>query len=270
MPRQKLPLSVEIRPLLDLGLSENEAVLYTLMLERAPSTVRELSTVAPFPRTLIYHVINQLERRGLLRSRKDGWRTVYVAEDPERLYDLLHTREEEIKKESATIRALIPHLKRDYMLAGKRPTVRTFEGILAYEKALDDVFTSGTKVVCAFEVLRRGKAGLESRKTHDARRALRKIRQKTLFFESAEALAELAKRPYNDYTEYRSMCDGPTPFAADASLYAGRMLYTSYYGSHEPVALLVEDRALYDMQQSFFDLLWKSGKDRTLYYTEAR
>lgn len=269
MAKQKSPIRPELRPLIDLGLSENEASLYTLMLERKPVTVRELGTVAPFPRTLLYHVLGQLEQRGLVRSRKDGWRTVYVAEDPERLYDLLRKREEAQQEESAAVRELIPHLKRDYVLAGKRPTVRTFEGVLAYEKALDDLFVSGTKEVCSFEAMRPGKAGLESRATHDARRVLRKITRKVLFFESPDALAELAKRPYNDFTLYRSVCDGPTPFTTDVSLYDGRILYTSYYGSHEPVALLVEDRALFDMLQSFFDLLWKGGKDRTLYYTEA-
>ena len=58
------------------------------------------------------------------------------------------------------------------------------------------------------------------------------------------------------------------PFSADVTLYDGKLLYTSYYDEREPTAILVEDRALYEMQKNLFDTLWQQGKDRTLAFTE--
>ena len=270
MARPKQKVDSTAQTLESLGISENEAVLYTLMLSHPASTVRELGLSSPFPRTLLYHVLNQLMRRGLVAAHKDGWRTVYVALDPERLYDLLEERQVESQKVAQSVKSLIPELRRVYHLAGKRPTVRTFEGIAEYEKALEDALVSGAPEICAFEHITHGKAGVESRTTHDARRALRKIKKRVLFFENVESLKLLKQRTYNDYTEYRSInARDVLPFEKDVTLYAGKMLSTSYT-THEPIVILVEDPALYAMQQSLFDSLWKSGKDRTLYYTEGK
>src|SRR5262245_10312777 len=123
MPKEKPRKNTTVRTLQQLDLGENEAMLYALMLERPESTVQELVTHSPFPRTMLYYVLNQLTQRGLVSAKKSAWRTVYVAEDPERLYDLLTQKEKEFERETEAVRELIPHLKSNYRLVGKRPTV---------------------------------------------------------------------------------------------------------------------------------------------------
>lgn len=269
MARKKLKKDTATRTLEDLDLSENEAVLYAQMLSHPRNTAQELGTRAPFPRTMLYYVLKQLMQRGLVSAKKEGWRTVYIAEDPERLYDLLASKEREFERETSTVRELIPRLKNRYRLAGKRPTVRTFEGIEEYQKALEDIIVSSPKEIFSFEVLVAKKPALEVRAAHEKRRITRKIQKKVLFFERGEALQLLKSRRYDDFTQFRSIKEGSiVPFSVDLSLYDGKLLYSSYYDEHEPTAVLVEDRALYEMQKSLFDALWKQGKDRTLAYTE--
>src|SRR3989344_7575594 len=139
MAKQKSKKDTATRTLQELDLSENEAVLYAQMLSHPRGTVQELGTRAPFPRTMLYYVLKQLMQRGLVAAKKEGWRAVYIAEDPERLYDLLATKEREFERERGTIRELIPRLKSKYRLAGKRPSVRLFEGVEEYKKALEDI-----------------------------------------------------------------------------------------------------------------------------------
>lgn len=253
------------RALHELDLSENEAILYSRMLTRPPSTAQELGTYTPFPRTMLYYVLKLLMQRGLVSAKKEHWRTVYIAEDPDRLYDLLAKKVREFDRETHTIQELIPKLKNQYRLAGKRTGVRMFEGVGEYQKALDDVIYSQPDEVYAYEVLREKKPGFEIRKTYERRRAARKMGTKVLFFESAEALRFLATREYDDYTEFRSIRPGViTPFSTDVTLYSGKLLYSSYYDQYEPTAVLVDDAALYEMQKNVFEMLWKQGKDRTL------
>lgn len=257
------------KTLQELDLSENEAVLYSLMLDNPRSTVHELGTRAPFPRTMLYYVLNQLMVRGLVTSAKEKWRTVYIAEDPERLYDLLADKEREFQQESNAIRELVPKLKRRYRLAGQRPGVRTFEGVDEYQKALEDILISKPKEILSYEILGAKKAALETREAHEKRRITRKIQKKVLFFESPEALRSLKSRRYDDVTQFRNIKDGPAaPFSVDLTLYDGKLIYTSYHDKHEPTAILIEDKALYEMQKNLFHALWKQGKDRTLAYTE--
>ena len=252
---------------LDLG--ENEVILYSQMLSYPSSTVQELTNRSPFPRTMLYHVLNQLIQRGLVSTKKYKWRTVYIAENPERLYDLLANKEKEFERDASTIRELIPRLKNQYRLAGKRPTVRIFEGVGEYQKALEDVLVSMPKEILSYEVIAMRRPALEVRAEHEGRRRSRKIQKKILFFERDNELELVKKYKYDDFTQFRSIKeDSVAPFATDFTLYDGKLLYTSYYDEHEPSAVLVEDEALYQMQRSLFDTLWKQGKDRTLAFTE--
>ena len=252
-----------------MGLSENEAILYSQMLSRPRSTVQELGTYAPFPRTMLYYVLKQLVRRGLVSAKKEEWRTVYIAEDPERLYDILASTEQEFERDSDTIRELIPRLKHQYRLAGKRPNVRTFDGAAEYMKALEDILISKPREILAYEVLAKKKPSLEIVDAHEKQRITRKIQKKILFFEHGNALQFLKDRRYNDYTQFRSIKDGSVkPFEVELILYDGKLLYTSYYDDYEPTAILIEDQALHDMQKNMFEVLWKQSRDRTLAFTE--
>jgi sugar-specific transcriptional regulator TrmB len=258
-----------IRALEILGLSENEAILYTLMLNHPQCTVQELETRAPFPRTMLYYVLKQLMGRELVSALKEKWRTVYIAETPDRLHEVLSKKEEAFAQNRATIRDLIPKLKRQYQLAGKRPSVRMLEGIDAYKKILEDSIVTKPKEILCYEVLLEQKAALEVRRAHEARRISHKILKKILFFEDMHATKFIKQRPYDDFTQFRSIKGGSVEsFATDVALYEGKLLYTSYYDTHEPTAILVEDEALFAMQKNLFNTLWKQAKDRTLAYIE--
>jgi sugar-specific transcriptional regulator TrmB len=267
MSRPKLPKDAAITTLESVGLSENESLLYSLMLTLPGSTVQELATRAPLPRTLLYYVLNQLIQKGLVSSHKETWRTIYLAEDPERLYEILASKEQVFERHRESVRELIPELKRKYRLAGKRPSARIFEGSAEYRKALEDSIIAKPKEIRAFEALDKKRPAIEIRETYERRRVARKIKKNILFFENTAALQALKERGYDDYTQYRNVEREIAPFETDLMLYDGKLLYTSYSDEHEPTAILIEDHALYEMQKNLFDRLWKQGKDRTLAYT---
>lgn len=268
MAKPKPQLSQTAQTLVGLGLHENEAVLYTLMLTRPPSTVHELAPVAPFTRTLLYHVLNQLVARGLVRVRDNAWRAVYTAEDPTRLYDILAHKKESFEREAERVRAVVPTLKRAYQLAGARPHVRTFDGVVEYQKALEDILITKPHEVYAYHRFEETPIATEVYDHFERTRIARGIHKKILFFESPEALRALEDRPYDDHTHIRSITKKhASPFATNVLLYEGKLLYTRIAG-HEPTAVLLEDAPLFEMQKSLFLVLWKQAKDRTLYFVD--
>jgi len=271
MSRPSPQQNAKIKTLLDLGLNENEAVLYSLMLEIPQSTVQELAIRAPFPRTMLYHVLGQLSESGLVSQKKDKWRTVYIAEDPERLYEILAKKEKDFAQASKSVRTLIPKLKQSYSLAGKRTSVRSFDGIEDYKKALEDTIISKPKEIFAYETLGVEKSALDLRNAYNAKRITRKIKKKILFFENKKALDYIKARKYDDYTEFRSIKDGMlTGFDTDFMIYDGKILYTSHYDITEPSAILIEDAELYNMQKSLFESLWQSAESRTLAFLDVK
>ena len=251
-----------------LGLSENEARLYSVMLRYPKSTVQELTTRSSLPRTMLYYVLNQLSEKGLVSTSKDKWRTLYIAENPERLYELLAHREKEFEKQFRAVREIIPELTNKYRLGGVRPGVRIFEGIEAYKKALEDILISQPKIILAYETLGKKRPGLEVRGLHEHRRIVKKIQKNVLFFENKDSARYLSKRKYDDFTKFRNTEEKTVKhFDVDLMLYEGKMLYTSY-DEREPTAILIEDKALYNMQQNPFLSLLPKAKDKTLLFTD--
>ena len=262
--QRKIQKNNTVHVLEKLGLSENEALLYSVMLRHPKSTVQELTTQSPFPRTMLYHVLNQLSEKSLVSSSKDKWRTLYIAENPERLYELLAHREKEFEKQSHAVREIIPELKNKYRLAGERPGVRIFEGIEEYRKALEDVIISRPKIILAYEALGKKKPGLEVRELHEYRRVAKKMQKNIIFFENKESTRYFSKRKYDDFTKFRNTEEKTvTHFDVDLMLYDGKILYTSY-DEREPTAILIEDKALYTMQQNLFLSIWQKAKDKNL------
>lgn len=251
-----------------LGLGENEALLYSTMLKYPKSTVQELATRSPFPRTMLYYVLGQLSQKGLVSTSKDKWRTLYIAENPERLYEVLAQKEKEFEKQSRAVREIIPELKNKYRLAGKRPGVRIFEGVEEYKKALEDMVISRPKIIFAYETLGKKKPGLEVRELHEHRRVVKKIQKNIIFFENKDSMQYLTKRKYDDFTQFRSIDEETVKhFNVDLMLYDGKILYVSY-DEREPTAILIEDKTLYTMQQNLFLSIWPKAKDKTLTFTK--
>ncbi|MCR4328107.1 MAG: hypothetical protein NUV53_01165 [Patescibacteria group bacterium] len=249
-----------------LGLSENEALLYSVMLKYPKSTVQELATRSPFPRTMLYYVLNQLSQKGLVSTSKDKWRTLYIAENPERLYELLAEREKEFEKQAHAVREIIPELKTRYRLGGVRPGVRIFEGIEEYRKALEDIIISRPKIILAYETLGKKKPGLEVRELHEQRRIMKKIQKNIIFSENKESAHYFSKRKYDDFTKFKSVEEKIVKhFDVDLMLYDGKILYASY-DEREPTAILIEDIALYAMQQNLFLSIWPKAKDKSLLF----
>jgi sugar-specific transcriptional regulator TrmB len=133
MPRTHTQPTTRIRTLESLGLSGHEAQLYLTLLAMGPSTVQQLRVRTPFARTLLYHMLDTLLEHELVISHKHTRRTVYSAQHPHALEDLLTKHEASFAKDAAALRSLVPELTREHCLAVNRLSVRTAAGL--FEKS---------------------------------------------------------------------------------------------------------------------------------------
>ncbi|MCA9375508.1 MAG: hypothetical protein KC925_00400 [Candidatus Doudnabacteria bacterium] len=246
-----------------IGLSENEAELYRLMLNHTRVTVQELQALSPFPRTLLYHILNGLIQHGLVTTIKQPRRTIYIAESPERIYDLFSNKQQELAQNGERVKELVPELKNRYRLSQHRPGVRFFDGIDGYRTALEDMLRSHPSQISTYaHITRSARPGVRVRSDIRKQRINAGISERVLLANTPEAEAWLNKaRPEDSTTQYRRVPTTNSAYLLDLQLFDGRLLYTRYE-EREPVVLLVEDQQLFDMQQATFDLLWNTSPDR--------
>lgn len=264
MPAKKEKSSL-IRLLERLDLTENEAELYTIMLKHPHVTVQELQQLSPFPRTLLYHILNGLMARGLVNFIQKTRRTAYIAEDPQKLYDMLGDKEREFEKQKKALREAIPDLRNQYRLAHHRPGLRVFEGIEGYRASLEDIVHSRPDCVYTYmHITQKKKPGVEIRRELDKERIAWGIPERVLLFDTPEARAWLAARDSDAYTTFRLFPKKLQMFDVDLRVYAQKIAYTTFEG-REPVVMMTEDPHMYTMHQHMFEYVWGTAEpiDRT-------
>lgn len=103
------------------GLSKNEVVVYTYLLEQGISTPPQIAKGTAITRTNCYHLLQSLKEKGLIESHIQGKRKTYVASDPD---SLLRAHD---KKREALIH-VVPDLRGLYTRQKNKPKVRFFDG----------------------------------------------------------------------------------------------------------------------------------------------
>lgn len=249
------------------NLSNNEAELYLLMLQHPRVTAQELVLKSNFKRTLLYHILKQLEEKWLIASQKDQWKTLYIVAAPDSLYNILEKKEEEFNNRKDALKTLIPKLKNNFSLRNKIPNIRIVEWMVGYENLLNECLLSAEKEILMYEDIYSGKPGLEIRQLFEQRCAWKRIQKNVLFFEDEEALEEIKARKYNDYILYHNIHEESAEnFQIDMMIFDSKIFYINFFSSYDVQVVVIEDLSLFEMQKNLFEFLWKQSTDKTLHY----
>jgi sugar-specific transcriptional regulator TrmB len=111
------------------GFSEKQAKVYVACLELGPSPVQKIAQRAGLVRPTTYVILDELSERGLVSNHKKAKKTMFRAEDPDVVFEILlrqhldlQTKIKKIKQDLARLRSL----------QGGRPEypkVKIYEGV---------------------------------------------------------------------------------------------------------------------------------------------
>ncbi len=104
-----------------LGLSADEAKIYTVLLGSEPETVSGIAKLTGLHRPAIYRLLPRLIERGLVTMTPCGKQKRFIAESPEKLEKLLN-------EVAGDLRETIPELMRAFSAHNKKPVVKFLEG----------------------------------------------------------------------------------------------------------------------------------------------
>ncbi len=124
--------------LLAWGLDKKEAKVYLAALELGPTSVLELARRTQFPRTTLYPILDRLKTQGVFRMGKKKTATVFIAEPPARLAEIMHEREGQVEKSIHGLELL-------QETAQGRPGVVFYEGTEGFKRLWKLVLHSGVK-----------------------------------------------------------------------------------------------------------------------------
>ncbi len=127
--------------LIAFGFDDRESKIYLAGLAIGSGTVLEFAKQANLPRTTIYPIIENLQRRGYFQLRIEKGHTHYVAEPPSTFLKRLEEREEKFKE-------LLPSLEALRGTTHDNIGVTMYEGSDGFRQFWQKLFRSGVKEYC--------------------------------------------------------------------------------------------------------------------------
>ena len=112
-----------------LGLSDKETSVYLAALELGAAPVQPIAKKAKVARATTYLVLEALMQRGLVNRHKEGKKTLFQAEPPQKLIDFIATEEQVLHQRRADLEQVIPRLQALMHTLDDKPTVEYFDGV---------------------------------------------------------------------------------------------------------------------------------------------
>jgi sugar-specific transcriptional regulator TrmB len=236
-----------------IGLNDKEIKIYIKLLEHGAMSVRALAELSELNRGTSYDILKKLQELGLVAFFHQDTKQRFVAENPEKLLQILSDQEIELKSAKEKFSVLIPELKSLQDKEGNRPVTKFYEGSTGVRFILEDVLVS------------------------------MKDKQKIYYVYSSEGIREDVYAAYPEFNQKRikygvkaetiSLSAGGGTYGLDERkwlktetaatgnmtyiiIYADKCAFIARDSSNNPVGVIIENKMIYETQKIIFRQLW--------------
>ncbi len=235
--------------LIEYGLNEKEAILYTASLSIGDRGMSELAQKAGLKRTTAYVVFKSLESKGLMSSFKMKSGLKFAATPPEILI-------KKAQKQVQELQSVLPQLKALENKPDFRPQINYFEGKQGYLVAAEDSLRVPNSTLRHIGALTEAHkiVGLDyDTKYYIPTRIKKHIFFKALYFKS-QTEEEIKNR--NQVEELREIRYLPEEYIHKTSvlIYGDKVVIFST--KKELITVIIESAEIAESERQKFDLIW--------------
>ena len=238
-----------IQILNQIGLSENEGRVYLASLQLGPSKIAKISRVSEVKRTTVYPIVESLIRKGLIREKIEGLKSVFIAENPDRLENILEERNKQLKE-------VFPQFKALYSLEGNESVIKyydTNEGLKnVYRELLAELQTNNNYYVIG-DPERYDTSNEKFFKDFIQKRIKIKLNAKVLLTPSKLA-NEYKKFEKNFGEEVKIMPEGAS---TDVNVVITENKLIIHQIIEPRITMVIENQSIVKMQQMLFEMVWR-------------
>jgi sugar-specific transcriptional regulator TrmB len=238
-----------------IGLTKHEIQLYELLLKTGESPVASLVKKMKVKRPLVYHILDQLETKGLVTKREVVKKLHYTPLPPSQLLELTEEKYKEMERTRANLQAVLPSLASSYILSVEQPIVRMYEGV----EGLKEMY---------MDILKDRKPGLAVLQGEDMNEEL--AHWVTTYFTKERAKKKMPLKVIitgtdaKDFMQHdvearrfsRSVPQHLFPFQHEVTVYGDKVAFMHYKKGDKLVGLIITQPHFAQTLKAFFDLAW--------------
>jgi HTH-type transcriptional regulator, sugar sensing transcriptional regulator len=232
------------------GLSDNEIEVYITLLKLGESSVQNIAKNTNLPRTTTYHLLESLNKQGLVGFSIKESIKYFSATNPQKLKYFLEEKKKHIED-------ILPELKSLYGTLKEKPKTEIFEGIKGIRSVLKDILEEKKEILHYGEVVSLNDNLKYIFPSYISERVKKKIPIRIIGKKEKEHLP-LIKKAKKEYRKFRFL-PGNNNFKTGIWIYNKKVAIINTL-SQPHYAIIVENKDFYDTQKQVFELLWKSAK----------
>lgn len=249
--------------LIEAGLSEEQAAIYSALLDKGPLKAGAISSWTGIKRGLIYKVLDQLENMGLV-SKKGGAGTVavFVPGHPSHLSEIMERKEKSFAQAKELVSFSLGALSSKFNLLSGKPNVQFYEGKEGIKRVLDDTLTvfSGSEIYTYADIEAITKYIPEINKDYSDKREKLKIKKLAFLLDTAKARS-LISDYHTEVTETKFIQLDLLEFETVMQIYENKISYITLR-ENSMIGVIIEDSSIYKMHKAIFEYFWKITENR--------
>lgn len=244
-----------------IGLSEKEAKVYLATLELGQDSVQNIAKKAGVNRPTAYFILEKLMELGLISTLEHGKKTLFVAESPKELDNLIENEKRAIEDRKTELKESMNQLLAIYNAKEGKPIVRYFEGADGLE-ALDryghDKLKKNTEMLSITPI--------DIIEKYFANRRQQSLQERIKLGIQSRAIYTHEKGKIPNFQNEKELRKGvyisreQFPIDATISIYPDWGLKLYYFNPTKPYGVVIESKELAKNFKLFFELAWVGAK----------
>lgn len=248
--------------LIKIGLSQDQAKVYSLLLELGTLTARKITLKTGLKRGLTYKILDQLIALSLVeKNEKLGKIAVFIPSHPSALNDLAMRRKTEMENAGKALQSVIGQMTSSYNLISGKPNVQFFEGAEGFKQVSFDALEGGhTEILEYIDNESVVKSIPDINREYVSERKKRGIKKRMLCADTPFA-RERIKSFDPELTEARIT---HAKFASAVMQIYGNKVSTVTLDPDRMIGIIIEDRNIANMNRALFEEAWKNAEAITI------
>lgn len=239
------------------GLTEQEATIYEIMLELGETRAKEIYQRSPYKRGLVYKILDNLIEKNLLtRIEKPNAVSTFRVEHPDKINDLVEAEERKVRHYKKSIQSLMPELISNYNLAFNKPGIKFYEGEEGIKKVINDNLHSQTDVYTYADMEEVDKYIKKINDEYATKRDRLKLQKKILLVDS-----DYTKRVLETYQKSNieiKFVKKASHFSTIMQIYDNKVSYVTLLPD-KMIGVIINDTNIYQMHKTLFESMWETA-----------
>lgn len=236
------------------GLNNRDKRVYDALLENTSASIRGIAEATTINRGSVYESLKALTSVGLVTYINEGKTTRYVAENPEKLHEIINEQRRQLSDAHADVDGYIKKLELDRVDPGVFQFASFYDGDEGMASMLRDVLsTCRTQKIKEYRVISSPRVSeyLYNNFRHYTRERIKQGLHVKVLRQGAASQQEA------ELSEWRIVTDSPIDTGCYMIIYGTKLAIASIDKYNHTSAIIINNSGVSKTQGNLFDLIWK-------------